>query len=132
MDIGYRVNTLICIFNVSDTLGRNFPKLVKLPKNGVYILGFLRFIFLFTFPLIVSLQSTFLVGNVTVGILACINMTLCAFTNGYLTSSVFSMAPDQVPDELKGKSGSSISFYLICGIFSGTLFATFVIKYLAN
>ena len=48
---------------------------------------------------------------------------LLAFTNGYITSSCFGNAPTLVEDELKGKAGSSISLFLICGIFMGSIYS---------
>lgn len=48
---------------------------------------------------------------------------LLAFTNGYITSSCFGNAPTLVENELKGKAGSSISLFLILGIFGGSIYA---------
>jgi hypothetical protein len=55
-------------------------------------------------------------------------MILFAITNGYIASYSFIIAPKQVPEELRGKSGSSLSFFLIIGIFAGSLFATLIMQ----
>jgi hypothetical protein len=62
MSDGYRINTIIMLFNVSDTVGRNFPGLVKLSKKSFYLLSFSRILFLFTFAMIVALQNSYLIG----------------------------------------------------------------------
>lgn len=129
MDISYRVNTIICIFNVMDTIGRKFPEFVPLKKESLPFLVFLRFIFIVSFPIVAGMSSyNYWFSENTLSVLTIINMVLFSFTNGYLTSTFFSLAPEQVPEELKGKSGSSLSLFLIIGIFSGSLYATFVMQ----
>lgn len=61
-----------------------------------------------------------------------ISQVLFAFGNGYVSSTAFSLGPEQVSDELKGKAGSSISFFLICGIFSGTTLASLIMANYAS
>jgi len=53
-------------------------------------------------------------------------MALLAVSNGFTTTVVFSLAPKEVPEKLIGKSGSCISFFLICGIAFGAMFALFI------
>ena len=53
-------------------------------------------------------------------------MALLAASNGFNTTVVFSTAPQEVPEHLIGKSGSCISFFLICGIAFGAMFALFI------
>lgn len=130
MDDSYRTNTIIFIFNVSDTIGRKFPQILPLPKSRLALLTFLRMIFLFTFPMVAIFINNTLINENALSILTILNMILFAFSSGYITSTCFSIAPDQVPNELKGKSGSSLSFFLIIGIFTGSLYATFVMQYL--
>jgi hypothetical protein len=55
-------------------------------------------------------------------------MVLFAFTNGFVSTLSFVLGITAVKDDLKGTAGSSLSFSLICGIFTGTLFATFVMQ----
>lgn len=51
---------------------------------------------------------------------------ILGLTNGYLASMCFSYGPSLVDDKYKGKAGSSISFFLIAGIFSGTIYALII------
>jgi len=44
-------------------------------------------------------------------------------SNGYCTSVLFSYAPKEVPAHLAGKSGSTMSFFLIAGIAVGSMYA---------
>lgn len=53
-------------------------------------------------------------------------------SNGYFCSKCFYYAPQMVGDDLKGRAGSSTSFFLISGIFSGTLFANFITQMLVE
>ena len=49
-----------------------------------------------------------------------INVALLAVTNGIGTTLCFGIAPDTVEDEYKGAAGTSLSFFLIVGIFLGS------------
>ncbi len=60
------------------------------------------------------------------GIVVLFQMALLALSNGFNTTVAFSLAPQEVPQHLIGKSGSCISFFLICGIAFGAMFALFV------
>lgn len=62
MSDGYRINTIIILFNIFDTVGRNFPGLLRLSKKSFYILCFVRIFFLFSFVMIVALQNSYLIG----------------------------------------------------------------------
>jgi len=53
-------------------------------------------------------------------------MALLALSNGFNTTVVFSLAPKEVPENLIGKSGSCISFFLMCGIAFGAMFALLI------
>jgi len=121
-------NTLMLIFNVCDTIGRYGPNIFSIGKNNISTIVFFRFIFVLTFSLIaISVNVSFLgfFGN---SFFVIINMMLFSITNGYNTSIIFSTGPSLVSDDLKGKAGSTLSFFLIVGIFSGTLYALFIIK----
>ena len=123
MSDGYRINTLMTLFNLFDTLGRNFPKLYQIKEKGLILISFFRLIFMFTFPFLIILETRNWSGSTFSSIYAVVNMMLFSFTSGYATSTAFSLAPDSVEESLKGKSGSCLSFMLIVGIFSGTLFS---------
>lgn len=75
-----------------------------------------------------TFEDTYWMSPTVISVLVVINMIVFAFTNGYVSSISYSLAPEQVHEDLKGSSGSSVSFFLIVGIFTGTLFATFAMK----
>ena len=60
-----------------------------------------------------------------------INVILLATTNGIGTTLCLSLAPTMVENDMKGRAGSSVSFFNILGIFLGTIFA-FMTKYIIN
>ena len=49
-----------------------------------------------------------------------INTIVLGITHGFCTSLAFSLAPLFVKDKLKGRAGSSVSLFLVSGIFTGT------------
>jgi hypothetical protein len=122
----YQINTVITIYNVFDTVGRYLVGVFKPTKklNIIVILG--RSILLFT--LVFNFYCQKALGwdvNITT-ILLFINEALLAATNGMGTTLCFALAPNEVEDEYKGQVGTSISFFLIVGIFLGacTAFGT--------
>lgn len=124
--VPYQINTVITIYNVFDTVGRYLVGIFKPTKalNIIVILG--RSILLFTLVFNYYCQEG-LGWNVNITtILLFINEALLAATNGMGTTLCFALAPNEVEDEYKGQVGTSISFFLIVGIFLGacTAFGT--------
>ncbi len=115
----YNSNTIILIYNVFDTIGRYLVAKVKPTKklNLIVILG--RSILLFTliFNYCCQVKLDFNI-NLT-SILLIINVALLAATNGIGTTLCFGIAPNEVEDEYKGQVGTTLSFFLIVGIFLG-------------
>jgi hypothetical protein len=132
MPIGWKVNTIIFIFNVCDTIGRYLPNYITVGKRGYYFLVFSRFIFLITYPLAVFFDKYQIFGDTFVGIYCIINMIVFGLTNGIVSTLSFVLGITACRDELKATAGSSLSFTLICGIFTGTIFATVVMKNIIN
>lgn len=62
MTPGWKINTILTIFNVMDTLGRNVPNCVKISQGATALTTFIRVIFIFTTPLIIALERTYLVN----------------------------------------------------------------------
>ena len=119
----YNSNTIILIYNVFDTIGRYLVAKVKPTKklNTIVILG--RSILLFTL-IFNSISQKTLLWNVTLtSILLIINVGLLAATNGIGTTLSFGIAPNEVENEYKGQAGTSLSFFLIFGIFVGSIVA---------
>jgi hypothetical protein len=62
MSPGYRINTIIILFNIFDTIGRKAPGIFSVSKKSFYYLAFARITFFFTFVLIVALENTYLMS----------------------------------------------------------------------
>ena len=116
-------NTIILIYNVFDTFGRYLVAALKQSKKLNMIIAFVRSILLFT--LVFNYYGQDGLGwnvNVT-SVLLIINIIVLASTNGIGVTMCFGLAPSQVEDEYKGQAGTSISFFLIMGIFLGSCIA---------
>ena len=119
----YNSNTIILIYNVFDTIGRYLvAKMTPTKKlNLIVILGrsILLFTLIFNDYCQVSLDWNI---NLT-SILLILNVALLAATNGVGTTLCFGLAPNEMEDEYKGQAGTSLSFFLIVGIFLGACIA---------
>ncbi len=117
----WKPNTVVTIFNIFDTLGRKCVSFFKPRKWMLWIATLIRFVFLFSIPYddyldhkgYAQASSILLIGNVV----------FIAFTNGIATSLAYALGPKCVRSYLKGKAGSSVSFFNIVGIFTGTVAA---------
>ncbi len=56
MSDGFRINTLITVFNVFDSIGRYLPNYLKVSKNQLSSLIFLRLLFLFSYPILILIE----------------------------------------------------------------------------
>ena len=115
----FKTITIITIYNVSDTLGRMLVSSFNPTKTITYIVILSRILLLIIMPIDYYYQkdsNLFLTSTIFA-----LCVIYCGITNGIGTSLVFALAPSLVPDHIKGRAGSSISFYLIVGIFLGTL-----------
>ena len=117
---GYNINTIGTLFNVFDTIGRSIASYFNPTKKLIYIIVLSRFILLFLIPLNFYFQihkyNIFFSSTLFIFFLI-----ILSITNGLGSSLVFAIAPTLVPDNIKGKAGSSVSFYLMIGIFLGTI-----------
>lgn len=116
----YKTNTIIIIYNTFDTIGRYLVKILPKKKifNTIIILG--RSVLLFTLVFNYYCQERLDVDLTITSILLIVNVALLALTNGIGTTLTFGIAPDIVEDEYKGPAGTSVSFFLIVGIFLGS------------
>ena len=119
----YRQCTIITIYNVCDTIGRSIVSVIKPTKILSYIVILGRTILLFTFIFVFYCDQKLEISPNLSSILLIINVSALALTNGVGTSLCFGIAPSLVPDELKGRAGSSVGFFNILGIFNGTCLA---------
>jgi hypothetical protein len=116
---GFSSNTIVSLYNIFDTIGRSIVSYFQPTKLLIYIVVLSRIILLFILPLNYYFECNNYDINFTSTILV-ISVILIAITNGFGSSLLFGIAPTLVPDFIKGKAGSSISFYLMIGIFLGT------------
>ena len=121
--VPYSINTVIFVYNIFDTLGRILVGKITPSKklNAIVILG--RSFLLFTVVFNYYCQDGLEWNSTVTTILLFINMAIFASTNGIGTTLSFALAPGQVEDKYKGQAGTSISFFLIIGIFIGSLVA---------
>ena len=119
----YSINTVIFVYNIFDTLGRVLVGKITPSKklNTIVILG--RSFLLFTVVFNYYCQDGLELDPTLTTILLFINMAIFASTNGIGTTLCFALAPNEVEDKYKGQAGISISFFLIIGIFLGSLVA---------
>ena len=112
--------TVITIYNAFDTVGRYLVKVLPKTKlfNAIIILG--RSILLFTLVFNWYCQDNLNMPLWSTSILLILNVALLAVTNGIGTTLTFGIAPETVEDEYKGLAGTSLSFFVIVGIFLGS------------
>ena len=127
----YRAITIITIYNIGDTIGRSISSGFKFTKLLAYIVIVGRSILVptlilnFYFDMKMGLDPTISI------ILLLVNVIALSITNGIGTTVCLGLAPNMVPGHMKGRAGSSIGFFNIFGIFTGTCVA-FMTKYIIN
>ena len=122
---GFSANTIISLYNIFDTFGRSIVNYFNPTKSLIYLIVLSRIILIFILPLDYYFQCKNYNLNLTSSILV-ICIILIGTSNGFGSSLLFGIAPTLVPEHIKGKAGSSISFYLIIGIFLGTICGLFM------
>lgn len=127
----YRQITIITIYNVADTIGRSIMSGFKFKRGLAYIIIIGRTILIATLILNFYFDMKLGMDPTLSSVLLIINVTILAITNGMGTTICLGLAPSMVPDSMKGRAGSSISFFNILGIFLGTCVA-FLTKYIIN
>jgi len=127
----YRQITIITIYNIGDTFGRSIISKCKFTKFLAYIIICGRSILVFTLIFNFYLDMKVGIDPTLSSILLIINVAVLAITNGIGTTVCLGLAPQGLPDSLKGRAGSSIGFFNILGIFLGTCIA-FLSKYIIS
>eukprot|EP00340_Litonotus_pictus_P006897 CAMPEP_0170514870 /NCGR_PEP_ID=MMETSP0209-20121228/1395_1 /TAXON_ID=665100 ORGANISM="Litonotus pictus, Strain P1" /NCGR_SAMPLE_ID=MMETSP0209 /ASSEMBLY_ACC=CAM_ASM_000301 /LENGTH=300 /DNA_ID=CAMNT_0010799125 /DNA_START=413 /DNA_END=1315 /DNA_ORIENTATION=- len=123
-------NTVVFIFNVFDTIGRYLPNYTKMSLHTLKLCIVIKVFLFILFGIFFVLDKYHYIGVTISSLITIVLMTGLGLTNGYLASKCFYYAPQQVDNELKGRAASSISFFLVTGIFTGTLFANFITQQL--
>ena len=133
LSIGWKINTLVFLFNLFDTIGRKLVGYIKKPQKWhLTTVTIIRFVFLASFPCVIYMEKyNKLSGNI-IGVLSLLNTCLMALTSGVQNNLCFSLAPEGVEGELKAKAGSSVSLCLAVGLFAGSLLANFLDKFTDN
>ena len=130
---GWKINTIIFLFNLFDTIGRKLVGYIKKPAKWQLIsLTIFRFLFFCSFPLVIYLDKYNKLDRNIIGVLSMLNTCLMSMTNGLANNLCFSLAPEQVEGELKAKAGSSVSFCLAVGLFLGSFLANIIDKLTNN
>ena len=127
----YRAITIITIYNVGDTIGRSISSGFKFTKLLAYIVIVGRSILVPTLILNFYFDMKLGMDENLSSILLIVNVVLLSVTNGIATTICLGLAPTMVPGSMKGRAGSSISFFNILGIFLGTVVA-FGTKFIIN
>ena len=127
----YRQITIITINNIFGTFGRYIISCFKFTKNTAYIIICGRSILVLTFILNSYFDMKLGMNPNLSSVFLIINVILLATTNGIGTTLCLGLASTMVENNMKGRAGSSISFFNILGIFLGTIIA-FMTKYIIN
>ena len=129
LSLGWKINTIIFIFNLFDTIGRKLLSYITPNKFILYFFSFIRIGLLISFPYICYCENHKLLNDNLISIFTICNVMILGISNGFLSSMCFALAPEQVEGNMKGKAGSTVSFCLILGIFLGTFGAIYFQKY---
>lgn len=127
----YRAITIITIYNIGDTIGRSISSGFKFTKLLALIVIVGRSILVPTLILNFYFDMKLGMNENLSSILLIVNVVLLSVTNGIATTICLGLAPTMVPGSMKGRAGSSISFFNILGIFLGTVVA-FGTKFIIN
>ena len=127
----YRSIIIITIYNVGDTFGRFIMSSIKFTRGLAYTIICGRSILVLTLILNFYCDMKLGMDPTVSSILLIIYVSILAITNGMGTTICLGLAPTMVPNSMKGRAGSSVSFFNILGIFLGTLVA-FMTKYIIN
>ena len=124
----YQIITILLIYNIFDTIGRYSANCLPQNKLSIYIITLSRLSLIIIVPILHTFKNN---DSIILNIIILICIAFLGITNGIGTSLILGFAPTLVPDELKGKAGSSVSFYLITGIFLGSSF-NFLMNYIIS
>ena len=126
LPIGWKINTIIFLFNVFDTIAKTLVGYLTPTKGKLYFFSFSRILLICSFYYVCYAESFNLLKPEIISYIVLVNVILLSMTGGFVNSLSFALAPGQVQDEWKGKAGSSVSLSLIIGIclgsFSGIIF----------
>jgi equilibrative nucleoside transporter 1/2/3 len=112
---------LVAAYNVFDVVGKYFTNYRQFyTLNTTTILVFARFLFYIPFLLMAMNYDWPIINS---NWFPFVNVSLFAMTNGFATSSLFILGPEQVPENKKEAAGFLTMFSLLAGIFAGSFLA---------
>ena len=117
---GIKINLILFTFNFFDTIGRKLAQNIPVTALTSTIFTFVR-IPLAIFACYTSYLDFKGANPMLINLLTLLNPALLAVTNGIACNLLFALGPSQVPDEFKGRAGSSMSFFLVVGLFVGSV-----------
>ena len=124
MSSSIRVNTIILVTNVFESIGRFLPNLIKTSKLGVKIITFSRVLIFPFFFLVLFLFTRNQISDTLASILTLVFIGITHVSSGYILVHCFFYAPEYVlAQDLKGKATTIISFCIVFGIFFGGILA---------
>ena len=120
LSIGWKINTIIFLFNLFDTIAKSLTSYLTPSKFKLYFFSIIRLGLIGSFYYTAYAEFYQTSSSDIISYLAIINVILLSMTSGFVNCYSFALAPGQVEDEWKGKAGSSVSLSLVIGICSGT------------
>jgi len=121
MDVTWKTVGLISSYNVLDSVGKSLTNNRNwYTKYSVAIIVFGRFAFFLSFILMACYDNIPIISD---DWFAFVNVGLFALTNGFATSALFILAPEQVSSEKREIAGFVMMFSLQFGITFGSFLA---------
>jgi len=127
-----KINTILIIYNISDTIGRFMPTYYRISEKTLEQGVLFRIILCVIVGIFYTIFRFYLINIIVVTIISIVIIVLFSFINGYLSSLCFALAPSKAEKELKGKAASCMSLGWSSGIFLGSLYSLLVTKNLIN
>ena len=119
--MGWKLNIILTLFNIFDTIGRKLVVYLPLTKFVYGTISILRLLSLGTSFYICYADYNKLLNLIIMGILIIVNTAFIGCTGGICTTMGYGLAPNYVDNEWKGKAGSSVSIFLATGIALGSI-----------
>lgn len=102
------------------------PQYYQIPLFICEKIVFLRFLLFASVGIWLNLYKFSMIGIEVISFIVIILTILIAFSSGYLTSLIYINGSKFVENRMKEKANSYISFFLMSGLFFGTLFSASV------
>ena len=111
---------IVLLYNLMDTVGKQAGAVFSVPTKGVALTSLARAVFIPTSIMIMRHDGT---PSEVADWLKLLNISLFAFSNGYVCTQCSIHAPAMVKEEQKMQIGMFVSIFLVLGIVCGSLTA---------